>query len=184
MPVFTKRAMAMLAAWALAAGILVAGPVPFIAGSRTTGDVRCAQTATLHLLLVRTGVPVEGTSSQLRSALNETSKIVDTFLISDAGKRLPEITGCVDRAWRAYEVAEQLWREHDDGVYNVPLGDVHGARELLEAAPELGVIAVEGEGATVVDNADLKAVKVLLGYAKQQEESARELILARIDGGE
>ncbi|MRR52359.1 MAG: hypothetical protein EG825_15875 [Rhodocyclaceae bacterium] len=184
MPVFTKRAVAMLAAWALAMGILVAGPMPFIAGSRTTGDLRCAQTATLHLLLVRTGVPVEGTSSRLRIALNETSKIVDTFLLSDAGERLPVITRHVDRAWRAYEVAEQLWRTYDDGVSNVPVGDVYGARELLEEAPGLSVITVDHEGAMVVDNSDLKAVKALLDYAKQQEESARALIRARIDGGE
>lgn len=177
----TPATIRKIAAGAVMAMLLLGGPIPLVAGSRTAGDLRAARAATEQLYVIRGSVPLEGDSIPLQSALRSTSTAVDTFLISSARDRLPRLYDHIDRGWWAYETAEQIWRASDEGTTSVPVSAVYGAERLIEEAPELNALIVDAQGVRAFDNTELKSVKALFEYAKQEEESAMALVRAGIE---
>lgn len=139
-----------------------------LGGNKRLGDVALASAALSSLNQVGRSAVAMGDSGQYSLALEDNWAAIDLYLRSDSRSALDEVTGHVDRSWRAYLVADQLWRLSDEGVTDPLVSEIYDAEQLLEQSPTLATV-VTGQGpAARFDNAELKAVKALFAQAQNE----------------
>lgn len=147
-----------------------------LAGNRRLGDVALASAALSSLNQVGQSAVAMGDSGQYSLALEDNWAAIDLYLRSDSRSTLDELTGHVDRSWRAYLVADQLWRLSDEGVTDPLVSEIYDAERLLEQLPALSAV-ISGEGAAArFDNTDFKAVKALFAQAQNERVTGTGLV--------
>ncbi|MHB9003604.1 MAG: hypothetical protein ACYC6C_06010 [Coriobacteriia bacterium] len=154
---------------------LILGTGAYLDGSRPEGDRLLAKSALEGLTFMMVNyATTDGTVSSYSSGLAIHLEPIDLYLRSDSADRLPAITAHIDRAWRAYLVADQVWRLYDQGETRPRVIDIFGASELIAEEPTLQAAIITEGSDERLNNDDLAFVRLLFEVASRERSAASQ----------
>lgn len=177
-----KRMLKPAAAVVTVLVLLAFGTGWYLDTQRPAGDRNLAKSAVEGLTFIAAQYAnADGPHEMYASGLRIHHEPVDLYLGSDSAARVPEVTPHIVRSWDAYLVADELWRLHEDGQSQPHVADVPGAAELIEQTPELAALVADDGTGGVVDNTDLRAVRVLFEVAARERADASAALAVLVE---